>query len=385
MFRRSTHLATPKYIEAVGKALDKIYDPPQGWWARRRSPGRNLSEAREAKDIRIVVMSDLHRGTLDKADDFRRAHRAYRAALGWYLEHDYELWLLGDVEELWENEPAQVIRTYEDVLDLERSFVAPAGPGLRRFYGNHDMDWSNPRRVGKQLGDWIMNTPVIESLRLEVLDGGAPLGVLFFAHGHQGTPGSDVFAFFSRFVVRFVWRAVQRSQGWIATTPAESTDIRGKHDEAMFEWAKSRARRDTPGSRPVLIAGHTHHPVFPGDGPALPTSGEIARLRADLAAATDVTERAQRHANLNLREAIRWEPAFDVPDNMPPCYFNTGCCSFPDADITCIEISGTRDEIRLVRWLDDDGSAQPHALDAHPLRELLAAVNAADFGDGLRR
>ena len=32
----------------------------------------------------------------------------------------------------------------------------------------------------------------------------------------------------------------------------------------------------------------------------------------------------------------------------PPCYFNTGCCSFPDGDITGLEIADG--QIRLVRW-----------------------------------
>jgi hypothetical protein len=34
-----------------------------------------------------------------------------------------------------------------------------------------------------------------------------------------------------------------------------------------------------------------------------------------------------------------------------PCYFNTGCCSFGDGDITGIEIADG--EIRLVRWPAD--------------------------------
>jgi hypothetical protein len=366
-------LATPEYIQAIGKALDKVYDPPKHRWAGRRSRRRNVIETREAQDLRIVVMSDLHRGTFDGADDFRRAHRAYRAALGWYLEHDYELWLLGDVEELWENAPAKVVDKWKDVLRLEQGFVAPAGPGLRRFFGNHDMDWSNPRIARKHLGEWIHDTRILESIRLEVRDGGVSLGVLFFVHGHQGTPGSDGFAFFSRFVVRFVWRAVQRTQGWIATTPAESPEIRHKHDAAMFEWARSRARRDPVGSRPILIAGHTHHPVFPGKGPALPTDEAVAALRADLEKATDAGARAHLRASLNLQEAIRWEPRFEAPENTPPCYFNTGCCSFPDADITCIEITET---VRLVRWLKNDGGARPHQLtDPRGLRELFGELD----------
>ena len=32
----------------------------------------------------------------------------------------------------------------------------------------------------------------------------------------------------------------------------------------------------------------------------------------------------------------------------PPCYFNTGCCSFGDGDVTGLEIGDG--EIRLIRW-----------------------------------
>ena len=55
---------------------------------------------------RIVIFSDHHRGTGDAADDFRRCEHAYTAALGYYLEEGYRLFLLGDVEELWEERAA---------------------------------------------------------------------------------------------------------------------------------------------------------------------------------------------------------------------------------------------------------------------------------------
>jgi UDP-2,3-diacylglucosamine pyrophosphatase LpxH len=371
MLERSAQLAKPAYIEKVGKALDKVYDPPRGWLARRRAKGRNLVEAAELKDLKIVVMSDLHRGMGDKADDFRRSHRAYRAALGWYVEHGYALWLLGDVEELWEDGPEQVICHYKDVLKLEREFIGRGG--LRRFYGNHDLDWSKPKTVREYLGHWIGDTPIIESLRLEVTDDGKPLGTLFFVHGHQGAPGSDVFAPISRLAVRVVWRAVQRSQGWIATTPADSAEIRHKHDAAMFEWAKSRAQRDPAHKRPLLIAGHTHHPVFPHPPPELPSDQQITDLMLAVEAGTDTETKAELRAELNLAESIRSEPPFYPPSNTPPCYFNTGCCSFPDADITCIEIT---DEIRLVRWLDNEGNPRPHPFEPRTLSDLFAEVNA---------
>ena len=283
LLKRSKDLTQEEYAAGIGEGLRTAFE------AAKDSTGRhNRSVPVELEELKLVVFSDLHRGTGDRADDFRRCHRAYRAALGWYLEQGYELWLLGDVEELWENGIAEVMEAYEAVLEIERRFAAPAGPGLRRFFGNHDLDWSKPKHVRKHLRRWAGGAEVLESMRLQLREGGANVGVLYFAHGHQGTPGSDEFAWIARFAVRFVWRAIQRSQGWLATTPAQSTDLRGKHDRAMFAWAKARAATEAAGERPVLIAGHTHHPVFPGEPPKRPTEQQLAELRAQFAAETDL-------------------------------------------------------------------------------------------------
>jgi hypothetical protein len=42
------------------------------------------------------------------------------------------------------------------------------------------------------------------------------------------------------------------------------------------------------------------------------------------------------------------------------CYFNTGCCSFGDGDVTGLEFSDG--EVRLVRWLEDTGRTVPQRL-----------------------
>ena len=56
----------------------------------------------------------------------------------------------------------------------------------------------------------------------------------------------------------------------------------------------------------------------------------------------------------------------------PPCYFNTGCCSFGDGDVTCIEI--VNGDIRLVRWPDDDDNPLPKELVTAKLAEVLDLV-----------
>jgi hypothetical protein len=52
-----------------------------------------------------------------------------------------------------------------------------------------------------------------------------------------------------------------------------------------------------------------------------------------------------------------------------PCYFNSGCCSFSDGDVTGIEISDGM--IRLVRWPDDKGEPLPKILDERNLLEIF--------------
>ena len=64
-------------------------------------------------------------------------------------------------------------------------------------------------------------------------------------------------------------------------------------------------------------------------------------------------------------------PAID-----PPTYFNTGCCCFPDRDVTGLEIADGK--VTLVRWLDDAGEARPKQLAPPiPLTELFARLRAA--------
>ncbi len=43
----------------------------------------------------------------------------------------------------------------------------------------------------------------------------------------------------------------------------------------------------------------------------------------------------------------------DLVEQLKPSYFNTGCCCFPDGDVTGLEI--VNGEIHLVRWPDDNG------------------------------
>ena len=315
-----------------------------------------------AADERVVILSDQHKGARDGADDFQRCERAYNAALAYYNALGYRLVELGDVEELWENTLDEVLPSYERTLRLAAAFFQQ-GAGYTRLYGNHDLAWKDTDYFRSKMGAYgYADIEPIEALKVLVKDAaGEPLVELFLAHGHQGTASSDRYAFFSKVFVRFGWRRLQRLINRPWNTPSQDWKLRGAHAEDMELWASA--------NKHVLIAGHTHMPVF------FQSQKAPAEPPADLA--TGASDPAEAEA---LRLArLQWAAAEVVRlSNQPPitlatpCYFNTGCCSFGDGDITGIEI---RDgEIRLIRWASAPETA-PDVLASMTLAEVESAVN----------
>ena len=327
------------YAESVAKRLDQVYSTT------------SKQEGRELADLRLIFFSDLHRGQRDEADDFQQCERAYLAALEHYWQQGFELLLLGDVEELWECWPEPVIEAYRPLLESEQRFAdAPAPSRYSRFVGNHDDQWYDASQVEKHLGAYLGGHKVIEGLRLQVHEQGRPLGELFLVHGHQGTPDSDRFGWFSRRIVRYVWRPIQRVFNIKSSTPSNNFELRQKHELAMYQYAVSQEGM-------ILIAGHTHHPIWEGLGfeQAVEEAMQARGVRPQVSEAW-------------MQEEVA--AAVALPGRKPS-YFNTGCCSFSDRSITGIEIEGG--EIRLVRW---EVFAQPVRTELFKasLREVLAAV-----------
>jgi hypothetical protein len=323
----------------------------------------------DADTARLVFFSDHHRGSRDLADDFMRCEPAYAAALGYYLEAGYHLFVLGDGEELWECPAKEVLPSYQDILRLEAEFHA-AGR-YDRFLGNHDDLWGSPRQVAKHLESFFPGLEIREALKVRVTTGGEPGGLLFLVHGHQGTLESDRFSFVARLVVRHIWRPLQRRLGIASTTPSRDHELRASHDSAMFEWA-----REHP-ARPVLVAGHTHRPVFGTSRPqpkAPRSSAEVQREFDALRASPEATPEKVARLRAELELVRGEERRADPPPRpvSPPCYFNTGCCSFGDGDVTGIEL--TAGELRLVRWPDDDDRPLPKVLARAKIADVLREV-----------
>jgi hypothetical protein len=347
-----------KYKRNIAEGLSRVFDAPA-----------TDEITVDADTARLVIFSDHHKGSRDAADDFMRCEPAYAAALGYYLEAGYHLFVLGDGEELWECTAKEVLASYEDALRLEAEFLA-AGR-YDRFWGNHDDLWGSARQVSKHLDSLFPGLEMREALKLHVTVGGDPAGLLFLVHGHQGTLESDRFSFVSRLVVRHVWRPLQRRLGMASTTPSRDHELRANHDSAMFEWARGHP------AHPVLFAGHTHHPVFGTSRPEPHVKRPAADVERELEAlrgSPDATPEKLGRLRAELELARADERRADPPPTpvSPPCYFNTGCCSFGDGDVTGIEL--TEGELRLVRWPDDDDRPLPKVLARADLADVLRAV-----------
>jgi len=308
---------------------------------------------------RVIVFSDLHRGQGDHADDFRVCAETYRRAVTFYFDAGYRLVTLGDAEELWEGWPGKVLATYRGLLDLENRFHAAAAGRFFKIWGNHDDLWQYPAQVKRHLEPIFGRLAVPEGLDVTVTSAGAPIGRIFLVHGHQGTGSSDRWGGISRHFVRWVWRPVQRLFKISLNTPATDFEIRDKHDRAMYDWASGR-------NDLVLIAGHTHNPVFVSQ----PHVATLERVHDHVqATASEVGEVEQ------LDREISWareEASSDGGARDRGCYFNSGCCCFSNGDITGIELADG--DIRLVRWTTGMVDPGNRVLDARPLAAVFAGL-----------
>ena len=118
-----------------------------------------------------ILFSDLHKGAKNRADDFRLNEMNYLTALDHYFEGGYNLCVMGDAEELWEEFPRTVIRHNSASFAAEKRFHDEGR--YMRLWGNHDEIWGDQKFVRNLLqplyGHRHLDVP--ESILLEVRDG----------------------------------------------------------------------------------------------------------------------------------------------------------------------------------------------------------------------
>ena len=211
-----------RYQENINRGLNKAY----------RLAAMGSIELDEAK---LIIFSDHHKGVGDDADDFAPSEMSYSAAMRHYFDAGYTLLVVGDAEELWEDVPAAVLRTFPEIFELENKFQEDGR--YFRFWGNHDDEWRNPDQVDRHLGKFFDNLSVRESQRFTIFDQGVDLGEIFIVHGHQGLLFADRFGWLSRLFIRYLWRPFQRIFNIKKNTPATDWRLRHRHDIGMYNWA----------------------------------------------------------------------------------------------------------------------------------------------------
>jgi hypothetical protein len=264
--------------------------------------------------------------------------------LAYYEEKKYTLVVLGDVEELWEEDAGDVLAAYPEVFSSEAQFYDEGR--LMRVYGNHDDFWHYQANVAAHLDPTYPGIEPVDGVVLAFARDGAPVGELLLVHGNQGVFELGLISEISRIAVRWFWRTFQILTGKGRTTPAQDACLRGRHDTCMYNWADEQTAL-------ILIAGHTHRPVWS-------SMTHLEQLRDQLYTLQAQTPRPQNYAvevtrlQAQIDKVAQEHPPCNDSFKTNPCYFNTGCCSFGDGDITGIEIEGGW--IRLVKWDKDDGT-----------------------------
>jgi len=286
---------------------------------------------------KYVIISDMHMGNGEKADDFRKNKDAVVRTFNYYKDEGYSLILLGDVEELWQFTADEVADTYNDsVYEAIRAF---GDDKVYRVFGNHDLDWKtkDPIRSKSSLA-----YDVYEGIKLKDTNG---VPKILLIHGHQGTKDSDKNSFFSRAAV-MIYRYLEPFVKIDKTPEAPRSTILKSFEKDRFKWARKK--------NIILICGHTHRAVFNSKSKIDINKEKIRELQNRLlsnaeigpAMASILTEMDKLNDDIAYEKKLGRE--FQSLGRDPaPHYFNTGCALYEDG-LTVIEIASNK--IKLVKW-----------------------------------
>jgi len=247
------------------------------------------------KKSKFVIMSDCHRSVGNNFDNFNKNKNIYISALNHYYENNFTYVELGDGDDMWEvKNYFDIIEEQLDTFKILKKFHE--NERLIMIYGNHDIVKSKKKILKKyfykyydnktkQYVNLLNNLDVFESYIFNYQD-----YEICMLHGHQVDLLNSTFWRLSRFLVRHLWRYLEYLGIKDPTSSAKNYNVSKRLEKKLKKWSIKNNK--------ILIAGHTHRPIFPKLGESL--------------------------------------------------YFNDGSCIHPNG-ITCLEIENG--EITLVKWL----------------------------------
>lgn len=217
---------------------------------------------------RIILMSDVHRGDGSWADDFSKNENLYFAALTYYYNENYTYIELGDGDELWKNRKlSDILPIHSEVFLLLAKFFNE--DRLYFIFGNHDMVKSKDNFAPNNLYQYFdeqskQHIPLFENIELHeglVLWHKITDQRILLIHGHQASFLDYKMWRYRRFLVRYLWKHLELFGVNDPTSTAKNYTKKDSIERKLTEWV-SREKH-------MLIAGHTHRPMFPEVGKPL--------------------------------------------------------------------------------------------------------------------
>lgn len=216
---------------------------------------------------KLVLMSDCHRGQGNAGDNFLANQTVCFGALDYYFQNGFTYLELGDGDELWENRQLKtIIDVHSDIFWLLSKFYKEGR--LYLLYGNHDIVKRRPGYMEHHSGRYYCDSahceqPLLPGINVSeglILRNCSENEELFLIHGHQGDLLNDTLWPLARFLVRYVWRRLELA-GFLDPTGAGRPRKAKEHiEKQLASYAEKH--------KSLLVAGHTHRPVFssPGKG-----------------------------------------------------------------------------------------------------------------------
>lgn len=197
---------------------------------------------------KYVLFSDCHRGIGNSNDNFLKNQMLYLAALQHYYRTGYTYIELGDGDELWENRNiTPITETHYNIFQQLSLFHNQNR--LYLLYGNHDIVKKDKRYNQPILSDICFHEGIIlENTTFPDAQS------IYLTHGHQADFLNSSLWRLSRFLVRHLWKPLERYGVLDPTSAAKNYKRKAKTEQRLHKFAEEK--------KYILIAGHTHRPVL---------------------------------------------------------------------------------------------------------------------------
>ena len=316
----------------------------------------------------FVIFSDIHRGDGSDADRFKNGD-IYSTALSYYNDKNYNLILLGDIEEGWGFKDKLDFLKQKNLphLKLEMKFVNRGK--YFRVIGNHDDIWRDQSKVDKYLfliNNFGQNSNKINpevSIILKHED-----KKILLIHGCQGHNFADIGDKCASDFINFKFKHGFKSS---KDEFAKKRKKLRKQERKILKWAKDKNM--------IVVMGHTHIPYFMSIPSTRFEEKSLELIRDSMGKIRDSAQLKQlkilKDDQENILNSVKEQKKNIEEEKMKysKVFFNTGNCCKDSDEISAIEISGGM--IKEIYW--KRGSTTPEINNHRDLDEVFSLIKDA--------